>query len=157
MAVKVKLSDIVNALESAGDEHSYWLDRDTGEVLKLTDQAVDYAEEETPLEEVPERMRADVEVARLVQDDTEHRYLELPGKLDIHDLDLMDCFASTVKDERVQREIKRSIRTSDASQAFKRLLSEHNLHNAWHKFHDARVREIAVGWCEDNEIAWREK
>ena len=157
MAVKVKLKDIIDALEFAGDEHSFWLDRETGEVRRLTDEVVDLAEEETPLEEIPERMRADVEAARLVQDDTEHRYLELPGKLDIHDLDIMDCFASTVKDEKTQREIKHGIRGSDASQKFKRLLSEHNLRDAWQKFHDARLREIAVQWCEDNEIGWREK
>ena len=157
MAVKVKLKDIIDALESAGDEHSFWLDRETGEVRRLTDEVVDFAEEETPLEEIPERMRADVEAARLVQDDTEHRYLELPGKLDIHDLDIMDCFASTLKDEKTQREIKHGIRGSDASQNFKRLLSEHSLRDAWQKFHDARLREIAVQWCEDNEIGWREK
>ena len=157
MAVKVKLRDIIDALESAGDEHSFWLDRETGEVRRLSDEVVDIAEEETPLEEIPERMRAEVEVARQVQDDTEHRYMELPGRLDIHDPDIMDCFASTVKDEKVQLELKHGIRGAGASQTFRRLLSEHNLRDTWQKFHDARLREIAIEWCEDNEIGWREK
>jgi Uncharacterised protein family (UPF0158) len=157
MAAKVRLGDIVEALESAGDEHSFWLDRETGEVCLLTDQVVDYAEDDTPLEKVPEPMRKDVEVARLVQEDTEHRYLELPGKLDIHDWDIMDCFASTVKDEHLQREIKQSIRGSGAFRMFKRLLEEYKLWDTWNKFHDARLREIAVEWCEDNDVAWREK
>lgn len=157
MAAKVKLSDIIDALELAGDEHSFWLDRETGEVRMLTDEVVDYAEEDTPIEQIPEWMHADLEVARKVQEDTEHRYLELPGKFDIHDWDIMDCFASTVKDERVQRELKHGIRGSGAFRMFKHLLEEHNIWEAWNKFRHARLREIAVEWCEDNNLAWREK
>ena len=157
MGAKVKLNDIVDALRSAADEHSSWLDRETGEVHVLTDQVADYAEEETPLEEIPESLREHVEVARSVQEDTDHRYLELPGKLDIHDRDIMDCFTSTLKDERLQRELKQGIRGSEAFRLFRQLLDQHNLWEAWGKFHDARLREIAVEWCGDNGIAWREK
>jgi hypothetical protein len=157
MGAKVKLNDIVDALESAGDEHTFWLDRETGEVRMLTDQVMDYAEDDTAPDEIPEKMREAVEVARQIQDDTERRYLELPGKIDIHDWDIMDCFASTVKDERVQREIKHGIRGSGASRTFQHLIDGNNLGEAWHKFRAARVREIAVEWCDENEISWREK
>ena len=156
MAVKVKLSEIVDALESAGDEHSSWLDRETGEVYRLTDETADYAEEDTPPEQIPDWMRELVDIARKVQDDTEHRYLELPGKFDIHDWEIMDCFASTVKDEHVQRELKHAIRGSGAFRTFKHLLDQNKLWELWNKFHTARLREIAVEWCEDNGIAWRE-
>ena len=157
MAAKVNLGDIVDALGSAGDEHTFWLDRETGDIHLLTDQVADYAEEETPLEEVPEKLREYVELARRVQEDTDHRYLELPGKFDIHDLDIMNTFTSTVKDERVQRELTQGIRGSGALRVFKQLLDQHNLREAWGKFHDARLREIAIEWCQDNGIAWREK
>jgi Uncharacterised protein family (UPF0158) len=154
---KVKLRDIIDALESAGEEHSFWLDQETGDVHMLTDEMMDYAEEETALDEIPESMHEPVEVARRVQEDTVHRYLELPGKMDIHDWDIMDCFTSTIKDERVQGELRNGIRGAGASRVFKHLLEQHDLWKTWNKFREARLREIAIGWCEDNGIAWREK
>ena len=157
MTVKVKLSDILEALESAGDEQSSYLDRETGEVHLLTDEMMDYAEEETPLADIPEWMHQPVQVARRVQQDDDQRYLELPGKFDIHEWDIMDCFTSTVKDEHVQRELRNGIRGAGAFRMFKHLIDEYNVREAWYKFRDARLREIAIEWCEDNGIPWREE
>lgn len=157
MGTGVKLSEIIEALESADDEQSSWLDRETGEVHLLSDEMMDYAEEETPLAKIPESMRDAVEVAKRVQEDSDHRYLELPGKLDIHDWEIMDCFASTVKDERLQRELRHGIRGAGAFRTFKHLIHQHNLQDAWNKFHDARLREIAIEWCAEHDLAWREK
>ncbi|HEV2423579.1 MAG TPA: UPF0158 family protein [Terriglobia bacterium] len=157
MAVQVKLADVISALESAGDEDTSWLDRETGEVHLLTDEMMDYAEEGTPAEEIPGWMRDPVEVAKQVQEDRLHRYLELPSKSEIHEWEIMDCFASSVKNESVQRALRNGIRGAGAFSRFKQLLEGYDLWKAWNKFRDARLREMAIEWCKDSGITWREK
>jgi hypothetical protein len=69
----------------------------------------------------------------------------------------MDVFTSTVKDEHVQRDLRNGLRGAGAFRLFQHLIHENNLQDRWHKFREARLREIAVEWCEDNGIGWREK
>jgi hypothetical protein len=54
MGTRVKLSDIIEGLESQSDECSSFLNTKTGEVVLMTDYAMQAAEDDEPLEDVPD-------------------------------------------------------------------------------------------------------
>lgn len=157
MAAEVKLRDIVGALELASDESSAYLDKETGEVYTVSHDDLAYAEDETPLEEIPEWERELVEIAKKIQQEEGARYLPLPGKFEIHEWAIMDRFALSIGDEAVSADFRNGIRGAGAFRMFKRLLYEYGLRDEWNRFRDVELRQMAIDWCEENGIRYREK
>lgn len=158
MAAKVKLDAIVEAIELASESNASFLDRETGEVHMLTQEELDLAESgETVLERQPEWLREAVELARKIQGQEGKRYLALPSSFDVHEWDIMDRFSDTIDDAQVQDELHSAIRGAGAFRRFKDLLSEYQMWDAWNRFKQAELRQIAIEWCEEHGLAYREK
>jgi hypothetical protein len=157
MTAGVKLDAIVEALELADDLNSSYLDRERGEVHALTEEVLGLAEnEETVLEDLPEWQREQVELARRIREQEGKRYVALPGKFDVHEWAIMDRFSQTLKDEHLRDELRGGIRGAGAFRMFKRLLTEYDLWDAWSRFKHAELRQMAIEWCEERDIAYRE-
>ena len=157
MAAEVKLGEIIEALELASDESSAYFDTETGEVCTVSAEELELAEDETPLEAIPEWERELVEIAKKVREEEGTRYLPLPDKFDIHEWAIMDRFALSIRDEAISADFRNGIRGAGAFRMFKRLLSEYGLWDGWNRFKDAELRQMAIDWCEENGIRYREK
>ena len=161
MLLKVKLGDIIEVLEEATDEARFYLDRETGQVHLLTDEMFSLAEHKnTVLETLPEWEREPVKLARQIKKDDERgtrlRYLALPDQFEIHEWALMEQFTRTLEDPVAGKQLQRSIHGAGAFRRFKILLDEFNLWDAWNRFRQAELREIAIDWCEEHGIEWGE-
>ncbi|MFN2511330.1 MAG: UPF0158 family protein [Pyrinomonadaceae bacterium] len=65
MPLPVKLNDIIEALEEAGEEHSHYLDKRTGEIVLITNEEMEAAEEDELISEISGlATRIDLESAR---------------------------------------------------------------------------------------------
>ena len=71
--MKVKLSDIIDAIEMTDQYSEYFLDKETGKVEWVSDMAMTQKEQE----EVYDRL-------------DEHGFYRLPTSFDIHDYDIME-------------------------------------------------------------------
>jgi hypothetical protein len=49
MAIRVKLDDIIEGLESQSDESHSFLDKRTGEVVSISDEEMQAAEDDEPI------------------------------------------------------------------------------------------------------------
>jgi Uncharacterised protein family (UPF0158) len=157
MAVEVKLDAIVEALELADDSISSYLDVEAGEVHSITDEEFDLAEDpETVLVELPNWQREAVELARSIQEQEGKRYLALPSKFDVHEWAIMDRFSETLKNAQMRNDFRGAIRGAGAFRLFKRLLTEYNLWDAWNRFKQAELRQMAIEWCEEHSIPFRQ-
>ena len=101
MPIDVKLNDVIDALDSASDEHSYYLDRRTGEIILVTDDDVAAAEEDRAISRYPEWQQDSIMRAGEAFDDSEN-YLSLPDKFDIHEYAIMQDFCLSLKDRGVR-------------------------------------------------------
>jgi hypothetical protein len=156
MAVEVKLSAIVEALELADDSISSYLDIDTGQVHSITEEEFDLAEDpQTAIEDVPNWQREAVEIARNIRQHEGKRYLGLPDKFDIHEWAIMDRFCESLRDAQLRNDFRGAVRGAGAFRLFKRLLTEYNLWDAWNRFKETELRQIAMQWCEDHGIIFR--
>jgi hypothetical protein len=157
MAAEVKLDLIIEALEMADDSISSYLDVETGEVRSVTGEEFDLAEDpQTVIEELPDWQGEAVKLARSIQEQVGKRYLALPDKFDVHEWAIMDRFSETLKSARLRNDFHGSIRGAGAFRLFKRLLTEYNLWDAWNQFKQVELRQMAIEWCEENGITFRQ-
>jgi hypothetical protein len=157
MATEVQLDAIIEALEMADDSISSYLDVETGEVRSITEEEFDLAKDpQTVIEDFPDWQREAVELARSVQEQEGKRYLALPDKFDVHEWAIMDRFSETLRDAQMRKDFHGGIRGEGAFRLFKRLLTEYNLWDAWNRFKQVELRQMAVQWCEENGIKFRQ-
>jgi hypothetical protein len=157
MAAEVKLDVIIEALELADDSISSYLDVETGEVRSITEEEFDLAEDpQTGIEDLPNWQREAVELARSIREQQGKRYLALPGKFDVHQWAIMDRFSGTLRDEQTRNDFYGGIRGAGAFRLFKHLLTEYNLWDAWNRFKQVELRQMAIQWCEENGITFRQ-
>jgi hypothetical protein len=157
MAAEVELDVIIEALEMADDSISSYLDVETGEVHSITEEEFDLAEDaQTAMEDLPNWQREAVMLARSIQKQEGKRYMALPDKFDVHEWAMMDRFSMTLRDAQMRNDFHGGIRGAGAFRLFKHLLTEYNLWDAWNRFKQVELRQMAIEWCKENGITYRQ-
>lgn len=88
---KVKLSEIVDALELQFDDLSYFLNKETGEVVGIQGEEFRAAEEEESLENYLEWQRESIVIAGDVLSSVD-KYIALPAKFEVDEYAMMERF-----------------------------------------------------------------
>jgi hypothetical protein len=96
MKVKVKLEAIIEEMELAFEESRSLLNTKTGEIVLLTSDDLNAAEDEEPFEHLPEWQQENRMMAMEVVENYDD-YLELPTKYDVNEYDIMENFCFTVR------------------------------------------------------------
>ena len=68
----------------------------------------------------------------------------------------MDRFSETLRDVQRRNDFYGGIRGAGAFRLFKRLLTEYNLWDAWNRFKQFELRQMAIQWCEENGITFHQ-
>ena len=137
--MKVKLRDIIEAMEMANDSVRSFLDLQTGAIETLFDDPVDDEEQE----EISERL-------------DEHGFVRLPEQYDIHSYHIMEEFVSKLQNPMIQERLADAINGRGAFQRFKRGIRQYGVEQDWYDFREAAFLEIAREWCEENELEYEE-
>jgi hypothetical protein len=87
--------------------------------------------------------------------ETDH-YLPLPTKFDIHEYSIMERFCLAVDDDALRDDLCDAIRGRGAFRRFKDRVQVYGLAEAWYRYRDAALREIAVAWCDEHGIPYTE-
>ncbi len=157
MAAEVELDVVIEALEMADDSISSYLDVETGEVHSITEEEFDLAEDpQTAIEDLPNWQREAVTLARSIQKQDGKRYMALPDKFDVHEWAMMDRFSMTLRDAQMRNDFHGGIRGAGAFRLFKHLLTEYDLWDAWNRFKQVELRQMAIEWCKENGITYRQ-
>jgi len=157
MAAEVELDVIIEALEMADDSISSYLDVETGEVHSITAEEFDLAEDpQTAIEDLPNWQREAVTLARSIQKQDGKRYMALPDKFDVHEWAMMDRLSITLRDAQMRNDFHGGIRGAGAFRLFKHLLTEYDLWDAWNRFKQVELRQMAIEWCKENGITYRQ-
>ena len=154
MASTVLLSDIVDALEMQIDEAYSFLDLDTGQVETVSGDLLRDAEEDAGEEpDLPDWQKEEWDIAkRIVSTD---RFLKLPGKFDVPEWEIMQDFSLAVTSERIREDLLGAIHGKGAFRYFKDTVRRHRIESDWFTFRSEALRQIALDWCEEHDIAWR--
>ncbi|HEY3439136.1 MAG TPA: UPF0158 family protein [Paludibaculum sp.] len=139
MGKPVLLRDVADAIGWHMDEGRSFLDVESGEVVSVSPMMDDYEE---MCEEIDGAMG--------------ERYLALPDQSDYDELDWMREYALGVKDRRVGNKLMDATDRPHPFRRFKDVAQELGEIDGWHQFRDQQLRAVALDWCEENEVEWRE-
>ena len=124
--MKVKLEDIIEAMEFAGMETEYYYDTQNENVLMLFDGMVDG------------------------EDNLD--YIPLPGQYDINEYRIMEEFIYELPEGKNQNVLAVAIQGRGAFRRFKDKLHDLNLEKQWYQYRDEAYEKIARQWCERHKI-----
>ena len=136
--MKVKLSDIIDAIEMTDQYSEYFLDKETGKVEWVSDMAMTQEEQE----EVYDRL-------------DEHGFYRLPTSFDIRDYDIMEDFIDTLSGSNHDR-LASAIQGKGAFRRFKDAVIRLGIDKQWYDFQADAYKTKAARWCEDNDIEYEE-
>ena len=151
MAIRVKLSEIIDGMQIQSDENSSYLNKATGEVVLISDYEMRAAEENDPIEDFPDWEQDQVGIAREIIAETGD-YLELPTKFDIDEYRIMERFCLSIDDPETSDIFCDLIHGSGAFRRFKNAIHEYDLADDWYRYRDDALKEIAIDWCRENNI-----
>ena len=139
--MKVKLQDVIDGIDMVSEDSTCHLDRETGEVLFISEIADnDY----------------DDDILELLEEGSD-RFVEFPSQWDRNDYQTMVDFIESLPQRKEQNLLAISINGSGAFRRFKYTASELGLLDDWYRFLNNAHRELAIEWCEDNEIEYEER
>lgn len=128
--MKVKLSEVIDSLEFTNDEIKYYYNPDTEKIF----------------------MSNIGDFENLNEDELFEKSIKLPTRYDINEYEMMEDFATTISDTRLQNQLYISLNGSGAFRRFKDTCINFDIINDWYKFRDERYKEIAINWCKENNI-----
>lgn len=131
--MKVKLSEVIDALEFTNDEIEYYYNSDNGKIFMSNIGEFENLNEDE-LDELYERS------------------IMLPTRYDINEYEMMEDFAETIEDDTIQNQLYISLNGSGAFRRFKDTCINFDIINDWYKFRDERYKELAITWCKENNI-----
>ncbi len=127
--MKVNLDDVIEAIEFTNDTTRYYYYKKTGVIIYTNDfDSVDDPEMMEDLEDNPED------------------YIELPDSYEINEGKMMVNFLCDYYD--VDEVFGKRIRV------LKRMIEDKGVLDEWYKYKEEAEKEIAVRWCEDNDIEY---
>ena len=134
--MKVKLDDIIEAIEMTDQYSEYFLDKETGEIEWVSDMAMTYDEKQ----EIYDRL-------------DEHGFYRLPVSFDIREYDIMAEFAGSRSGKERDRLLS-AIRGKGAFRRFKDAVWQMGIDNEWYDYQAAAFKHKAIEWCKDNGIEY---
>lgn len=136
--MKVKLEDVLEALDFANDETQYYYDVKNEKVLMVFDGMVDGEDNPELVEEIEDGFIED--------------YIPLPGQFDIHEYRIMEKFIYDLPEGKSQDILTRAILGRGAFRRFKDKLYDLNLEQKWYDYRDHVYERIAREWCKKYKI-----
>jgi hypothetical protein len=155
MGSMVSLSEIVEALEFRSDEHTMYLDRETGDLCPISGFVIRMVQRGDGVDELPEWQRPEYEWARLLLETD--RMVGLPAQFDINEWEIMADFVQSVEDAGVREKLFDAIHGKGAFSRFRDAVQRLGVRDDWDQFREEALREIAMEWCEEQKIPYEIK
>lgn len=153
MADVVKLEEIIEALEIQSSEMRSFLNLTNGEIVTVTDEELRVAEDEESIVDLPSWEQDIIKTAQEILE--EDFFISLPSQFEINEYRIIEEFCLSIKEDSIRDTIYNSIKGSGAFRRFKDKIRKLGIEEEWYKYRTNAIKEIAVQWCEENEIEYK--
>ena len=79
----------------------------------------------------------------------------LPTQYEINEYQMMEDFIETIENMDIKNNLQRLIQGKGAFRRFKDYCAEMDIIQDWYDFRDKKYKEIAIGWCKQNELEYK--
>ena len=136
--MKVKLQEVLEALEGAGMDVEYYYDTKNQKILMIFDGMINGETNPDLIERIEDAFVGD--------------YIPLPSQYDINEYRMMENFIYELPVGKAQEALEAAIRGKGAFRRFKDRLYDFDLQENWYRYRDACYEKVAREWCEQFEI-----
>lgn len=140
--MKINLNVVLDAIEAADDNYTYFLDMETGESVFLVDELITGLDNEGLDDKIQENFG---------------RYLRLPTRFEIHEYNIMEQFIWSLPEGRQQNMLEGAIQGRGAFRRFKDMVYNLGLEKKWFQYEADTYKKMAIEWCRDQEIEYYEE
>ena len=148
--IKIKIQDLIDAIDMCSDFFQSVINLKTGRISVISEEAMSIVGAD---DDYPEWQEEEVEDVRRYLEN-EKDYLPLPTQYDANEYRMMECFSSSLEDEKIAAQLFICLRGKGAFRRFKDSLIIFDIDQAWYEFRGERYKQFAIQWCEENEILW---
>ena len=135
--MKCKLSLIIEGMDRANVNETYYLNENNGRVWVSTDMGNFYIDNNEELSD-----------EYLYNDSS----ISLPGQYEINEYKIIKDFIETIKDNQMKNQLLIAIQGTGAFRRFKDSCINYGIINDWYKFKNNAYYELAKEWCLWNNI-----
>jgi len=139
-------------LNTAGEQHSHYLDKRTGEIVLITNEEMDAAEEDELISEYPEWQRESILKAREILKSED--FVGLPDQFDIHEYKIMEDFCLQIQNRSVGQTLLGLIKGSGAFKRFKNAIYSTGVEKDWHQFRRTELEKLAIQWLDQEGLEY---
>ncbi len=152
--IKIKLEDVIEQLIFANESSTSFFNKKTGEIHLIPEEVERYVEQNMEDEDyIPEWEKEIIPIAKDIKNNLDD-YIPFPDQFDIHEYSIMEKFCLSLNDEELRDIMYSSIKGSGAFQRFKNNIYHYEIADDWYKYKDDAFKEIAIEWCEHNNIKY---
>ena len=149
---RVKLDDILEGLEFQSDETNAYLHRPSGEVVMLSNDTLQDAEEGIG-DDAADWYKEEIARAKAFLEN-EKDYIALPDRFEIDEYRMMTAFAESVENPDMSDHLLLALRGSGAFRRFKDCALRLGIEKEWYAYRDQAYVKFAERWCEDEGIEY---
>lgn len=139
--MKCKLSLIIEGMDRANVNETYYLNENNGRVWVSTDMVNFYIDNNEELSD-----------EYLYNDSS----ISLPGQYEINEYKIIKDFIETIKDNQMKNQLLIVIQGTGAFRRFKDSCINYGIINDWYKFKNNAYYELAKEWCLWNNIDYED-
>ena len=142
--MRVDINDVIEAIEYENEFLDHYYNKKTGVIIYKEDDGITVPD----LDNTEGLEEWQVELFKELKDLEDHpeNYIKLPGHDELHEGRMMKKFLD-------KRSLKNDINEENIEK-LKKMIEDKCLLSEWYDFREDLEREIAVKWCEDNNIEY---
>jgi hypothetical protein len=151
---KVKLEDVIEQLEFANESSKSFYNIINEEIYIIPEEVERYTIQNNLDDEfISEWEKELIPIAKDIQNNPEN-YISFPDQFEIHEYSIMERFCLSLNNDKLREIMYSSIKGRGAFQRFKDKIHEQGIAEDWYKYKEESLKEIAIGWCENNNIEY---
>ena len=150
MNAVIKLSELVQTMESQDDESELFVNSRTGEILIFSEEEIIIAEGGDDPDRFPQWQREIIELANEALDSDD--FIEMGAAHEVDDYAMMRDFCDSISDVVISDQLHASIRGRGAFHHFRKSVEGLDLLEQWLAFKLEAYKRAAIAWCEENNI-----
>ena len=155
--MKVNISDVIECIEFENENLNHYYNKNTGIIIyKESSETSNYsAADYNRINEFEEWERELIESLYDLENNPDN-YIKLPGEDEISELNMMINFCNSFNDFSIDDIVNKNTDDIKKIQKIKKLIEEKNMLNDWYDFREQTEKQIAIDWCNKNNIEYIE-
>lgn len=138
--VSIKLSELVDSIDSQADEAGFYLNKNTGKIELVGLEEINIAEDESTLEDYPEWQQEIIKIAQDILNTDD--YIQLPTRFDVHEYSIMEDFCFSLDNEKIKEKLFCAIKDKGSFRRFKDKAFELDVIDDWYKFKEEALKRL---------------